>query len=544
MFVSNSIRGAPQQNTYKPQSPLAFKGDSIAYDCFDNSSKHLKAPAFKGHSHDEEKIPLKKENIKMLLKDMETFLKTAPNLSYEDKKNIKEYIRTLNEYLIDTTVYHCEPPEELKKALDELFQGDFTDAQKISLKQEDIQMLLKDMETFLKSAPDLSIEDKNKIDEAIRISNEFLINTTFYYKEPSEKLKKALDKLFQEVNQTEDKPGLLDRISSKITHIKDNEKAEGRDIYYYSYVGSGVNQAISGGFFLLSLLKTPMAETFERMGWASMGALGFVATVGSMGNAFKSKQPSMFLADVIGLLGSAMLIIDPGASAFAITFLSLATYSAGLARKINNDFNPDRQRVEFDMTFLTDPEFWKKAVTSKEGAKDLGKSMYAMVKYIAEDHWEMLKSTKKSAIQTYQRLTGKRKEKPDFFTTNPVPEQRYVTGMSYYAGSIPIIIFGGDAGLISKTGNAFLGLAGLTGSYGFWAIGKKHKKGMVKNALLAFMPLRMIGGFLGTNIEGILVRTPGNLALKAYFANDIQDKNKEKEKEKENLKKKEAKQTV
>ena len=307
-----------------------------------------------------------------------------------------------------------------------------------------------------------------------------------------------------------------DRLQKSVDVFKNSPQIQSKKTNwgYLSGVAATVGQVAAGvcmlgAAFLEKKGKTcpNLIKNLNHVGWVSLGLSYLVSIPSCIGASLAVKQPSMLLGAAAWAVASPFMMMkkfedSPKLKGFLM--LGYALNYLGLANKIKNDKDQKNgtQPLELDI----------------KGSKDnLLNKLFKTVKFSLKDHLSIPEAVKNSFKQVKEYISGKRKEVPDFMSTNPTSDNRKITSLLLYAGGIPLMIFGNKNAAAKKAANILIGTGLLLDAIGMFAIGRKEK-GATKAILLGGVPLRTVGDFAQTNKFMYGLRTLGGSSFEYYFA--------------------------
>lgn len=241
----------------------------------------------------------------------------------------------------------------------------------------------------------------------------------------------------------------------------------------------------------------------------AMGILSagyFVGVPSVLGAGIKSEQPGMVTTGVLdGVLAGLLLNkkFNNSTHFHGLKNFNYASSYAGFANKTDNEFGKenDQGMRKMNMGFLLQKNAYLKLFSSDEEGAKARKNMAGLVKFVAMDIVYAFKNAglgiKKAVKQTGDWIGGKRKERPDIFTTKPSKDNMSLASVLVIAGSLPKLVLGNK--LKTKVG------AKLEEKFA-----KRLKKTVFKNVNLATMPIVATDFLIGT---GMMFESLGMLNL-------------------------------
>lgn len=263
-----------------------------------------------------------------------------------------------------------------------------------------------------------------------------------------------------------------------------------------------------------------IAKRINHVGWVSLGLSYLVSIPACIGASIQLKQPSMFIGSILWAITSPFMMqkkFEDSPKLKGFLMLGYAFNYLGLANKIKNEKENRKGNaaIEFDFKRNKDNLFNKTA---------------KFFNFSLKDHITMPEAFVNAFKQTWDYISGKRKEVPEYMSASPSSDNRKITSFLLYGGGIPLMIFGKKCKPLEKIANIMIGTGMLLDAVGLFAIGRAEK-GATKAALLTGVPLRAVGDFAQTNNFMYGLRTLGGASFEYYFAslNQCGENNKDKQ---------------
>lgn len=279
-------------------------------------------------------------------------------------------------------------------------------------------------------------------------------------------------------------------------------------------------------------------KLFNDMGWTLSTVGLFTGCINGVSLGFVSKQPSMVLSSIANLVTVPFLLVDPSITVRTAMWLFTGPWLAGFANKVHNDFKrkPGEEVLEFDMAPLVKLSALREKA-STHGDKNLAKTWLReakhMFQFAGNDQVRIVKDTssafiqgvtqpkavlegtRKSLREVYDFMKGRRKETPDALQPNPMQNQ--LGAMLLYSGSIPILLLGGDSGIVTETCTKLAAAGFLSANTALFATAIQEKENMLAVAL----PLSVVGNaFMHTDI-GMGTSQVATAGIQDYFRKQI-----------------------
>ena len=246
----------------------------------------------------------------------------------------------------------------------------------------------------------------------------------------------------------------------------------------------------------------------NRFGWFMLSTSWLLSMPSCFGASVKAGQPSMLIGS--GLWGiSSMLMLRKKyqESAFLLGLLTLGNgfMYAGLANKIKNDkeLKENEKPRFFNFNKINGSNFAEKAGT--------------FVIDVVKDFAELPQAGIKAVKQSYNYLTGKRKELPEFCTLNPTENNSKLTSLMILPGAITRMTFGKENKIADRIASVLVGTGLLFESLYMFTLGN-DKKDMDKPIIQSGVPFRIAGDYFQTNPILYGVRTLGGASFEYYYA--------------------------
>lgn len=251
-----------------------------------------------------------------------------------------------------------------------------------------------------------------------------------------------------------------------------------------------------------------LGKKLNRIGWFAMGASYFVSMPSCIGAALKAAQPSMLTGSFLWGISALLMMnkkYENSARILAFTPFGAGFIYAGLANKVKNDneLKKDDKPRTFDFNGINKNTLWSKAVN--------------FIKFIKDDLLSLPKAGLKAVSQGFNYITGKRKERPEFWTVIPTENNSKLASLLLFPGGLLLMTFGRKYKPVEKAANVLIGIGLLFEALYMFTLGNS-KKGADKSLILTGVPLRAIGDFGQTNPIMLGMRTLGGASFEYYFA--------------------------
>lgn len=210
----------------------------------------------------------------------------------------------------------------------------------------------------------------------------------------------------------------------------------------------------------------------NNIGMSLLGLAACMQSFASIKTGTKTNQPSILVGGLANLVDAPFLMFSQSIPAIGALYASFGFFIAGMANHVENDLNPDKPRREYDLSFLKDPESWKKSITSSEEAKKLLYKISGMLKFVRDDQLKVMANTGEAFKQSYNWITKKEAKKPDIITKELSDKQKRVASAFIGAGGGMLLVCSGPLGEIA---NAAVALGGLADHVNLFAFGKREK---------------------------------------------------------------------
>jgi hypothetical protein len=310
---------------------------------------------------------------------------------------------------------------------------------------------------------------------------------------------------------------IVDSFQKPVDASKDNFQKKEKKINwgYLAGMTSTVGQIIAGTCMMGAVIlekkgkvSQNLINNLKHIGGISLGASFLVGIPSYVGGGLTLKQPGMILGALAWAPAAILMMTKKYQDSVRLKGYLMVGYVLnylGLANDIKNgnELKKGEARRECDLKNSKDNLFTKAAKS---------------IKFSLEDNLSLPAAVKRAYQQTKDYISRKRKEIPDFLSTDPNSDNRKVLSAFLYAGGIPLMIFGNKNKMIEKFANVMIGTGLLLDTIGIMAIGRKEK-GASKAILIGGAPLRAVGDFNRSNNFMYGLRTLGGAAFEYYFAN-------------------------
>jgi len=257
----------------------------------------------------------------------------------------------------------------------------------------------------------------------------------------------------------------------------------------------------------------------NRIGWKIMGASWLIGIPSCIGASVNVKQPSMLFGSLDWLIASPLMMLSRFENSKRLIGFQTIGYSlmyAGIANKVKNDheLKDGEKPRNYDFSQINKGNFIKKS--------------FELLKFTAKDLSALPKAGATAISQSHDYLTGKRKEKPDFWTTNPTQDNSRLASLLLLPGSLMLLTFAKKYKPIERVAGYLIGFGLLSEALYMYTLGKAQK-GANKPLIMAGVPLRAIGDF-GPTVPAMLgMRTIGGASFEYYFATLNKENKKDKQ---------------
>lgn len=284
---------------------------------------------------------------------------------------------------------------------------------------------------------------------------------------------------------------------------------------YLSGVLAAAGQAVAGvamlGGSLLEKkgkISPELVKKLNSIGWSSMGLSYLVSMPSCIGASLIAQQPTMLLGMLIWGISSPLMMMKKfqnSARVISTTPLGAGFVYAGMANKVKND------------TELKEGEKPHVFEFNKVNKNNLFSKTKEYFKFVANDLKSLPAVAHKTVSQSWDYITKKRKEPPEFWTAKPTENNSKLASILLLPGAALLMAFGKKYKPVEKAANILIGLGLLSEALYMYTLGNT-KKGVDKALILTGMPLRAIGDFGQTNPIMLGMRTLGGASFEYYFA--------------------------
>jgi hypothetical protein len=262
----------------------------------------------------------------------------------------------------------------------------------------------------------------------------------------------------------------------------------------------------------------------KKLGWRTLSSSWIISVPSCIGAALNAKQPSMVIGTLIWGIAAPFMWNERNQGIPAIigsTPLGAAFVYAGMANKEKNDNELKKGEVP-------------KVFNFKEINKNnWGQKSAEFAKYVISDIASLPAVGIKAISQSWNYVTGKRKEKPEYCTVNPTENNSKLASLLLLPGALFFMAFGKNEAKfeqfpkLKRAGDLLIGTGLLFEALYMLTLGNAQK-GINKALILSGVPMRVVGDFSQSNPIMLGMRTLGGASFEYYFAtlNKEEDKKK------------------